>query len=175
MKTMSFLRRPRRSSLTFALVSALLLLACGEGMTAVTEAKQGAKVSAFELKSLDGRKLGPQSFAGKVVVIDFWATWCAPCHVQARILEPLHKEYKTRGVQFLAANVGEEEAAVRKFLEKKPLPYPVLMDPGDVSAGLGVMALPAVIVIDKKGKVTFFQQGLADEATLRRALKQAGA
>jgi len=171
MKTLSRVRRSRPSAL-FALAAALLLLSCG-GAGAGPEAS-GPRSADFRLKTLDGRTLGPKDFRGKVVVVDFWATWCVPCHVQTGILAPIHKEHGGKGLQILAANVGEEAATVRKFLEKKPLPYPVLMDPGEVSAELGVMALPAVMIIDKKGQVSFFQQGLVDDSTLRRAIKQAG-
>jgi cytochrome c biogenesis protein CcmG/thiol:disulfide interchange protein DsbE len=172
MKTFLPVRRFRPSAL-FALVAALLLLACG-GVDARPEA-EGPRSADFRLKALDGRTLGPKDFRGKVVVVDFWATWCIPCHEQARILAPIHKEHGGKGLQILAANVGEEAATIRKFLEKAPLPYPVLMDPGEVSGELGVVALPALMIIDKKGQVTFFEQGLVDGSTLRREIKLAGA
>jgi thiol-disulfide isomerase/thioredoxin len=177
MQTSFRLSRSRRSVL-FAFLAAFLLLACDDGGASAgssTASVGKGKAPHFRLKTLDGRTLGPKDFPGKVVVVDFWATWCAPCHEQTRILEPIYREYKGRGVQFLATNVAEEEATVRKFLQRKPLPYPVLMDPGDVSGDLGVYALPTLIVIDKKGKISFFHQGVVDDATLRQALKQAGA
>ncbi|MFL6292933.1 MAG: TlpA family protein disulfide reductase, partial [Thermoanaerobaculia bacterium] len=78
-------------------------------------------------------------------------------------------------VQFLAANVGEDEPTVRSFLKRKPMPYPVLLDPEDtVSSKLGVVGLPTLLVIDRKGRVTFFHTGVADAATVRKVLQQAG-
>src|SRR5947199_1243825 len=164
----------RRSSiLLFATALALLLFGCKEGSTA--GATVGSKPE-FRLKSLDGRTLGPRDFAGQVVLVDFWATWCGPCQIQARILEALHGDYKGKGVQFLAANVGEDEATVKGFLKKQPFPYPVLLDPEDtVSSDLGVYALPTVMVVDKKGKIAYLQPGVADAPTLRQILKEAGA
>ncbi len=168
------MKRPaaRRSPvLLTAMALSLLLLACGEGATA---ANKPEKVD-FRLKTVDGRTIGPKDFEGQVVVVDFWATWCMPCHVQTRILEPIHRDYKGKGVQFLAANVGEDEPTVRSFLKRKPVPYPVLLDPEDkVSSKLGVVALPTLMSIDKKGKVAFFHTGVADGATVRKILKQAG-
>ncbi len=165
-------RRSRRSSVLMAtLAFSFLLFACRDGNTA---GGPPADLN-FKLKSLDGRTIGPKDFRGRIVVVDFWATWCIPCHRQAEILESLHKEYKGKPVQFLAANVGEDEATVRSFLKRRPIPYPVLLDPEDkVSSRMGVMALPTLIVIDKAGKVSYTNAGITEESTLRKILKQAG-
>ena len=65
---------------------------------------------------------------------------------------------------------------MRKFIKDKPFPYPVLLDPQESVAGsLGIFALPTLLVIDKKGKVFYFESGLADSDTLRKLIKQAGA
>jgi thiol-disulfide isomerase/thioredoxin len=165
--------RSRRSALMAAAAS-LLLLSCG-GATAGGAPAVGSKAD-FQLKTVDGRTLGPKNFKGQVVVVDFWATWCGPCHLQAQILEPIYRDFKGRGVQFLAANVGEEPDTVKGFLKTRPFPYPVLLDPDDsVASTLGVLALPTLMVVDKKGKVAYFQSGIADGDTLRELIKKAGA
>jgi len=179
MPTRLYPRLSARSVLTVAFVSSLLLFGCREGATAGAAKPggppvPGAKV-AFQLQTLDGRPMGPKDFPGQVVVVDFWATWCGPCHVQALILEDVYKDYHGKGVQFLAANVGEETEAVRRFVKQKPFSYPVLIDPRDVAGQLGIEALPTLMVIDKKGKLSFFEAGLTDGDTLRRILHQAGA
>ena len=152
-------------------VSALLLLgsACG-GESA------GPPEGAFELPTLDGRRLGPGDFPGNVVVVDFWATWCAPCHVQAEILETLHRDYGDRGIRFLAVNVGEDEATVRRFVDSRPFPYPVLLDEKEsVSTRLRVAALPSLLVLDRDGQVAYFRPGIVQEKRLREILQDAGA
>ncbi len=177
MTNLSRALRSRRSVLVVASFASFLLLSCQEGATAPAgkALKPGSKVE-FQLDSVDGRKLGPPDFRGQVVVVDFWATWCGPCHLQARILEPVYRDYKGRGVQFLAANVGEELETVKSFLKNKPFPYPVLLDPQDaVASNLGVFALPTLLVVDTKGRVTYFQSGIADGDTLRQMIKKAGA
>ena len=164
--------RTRRSSILMATVAfSLLLLSCRDGISAANPPVNPD----FRLKAVDGRTIGPKDFRGRVVVVDFWATWCVPCHRQAEILESLHREYKGKPIQFLAANVGEDEATVRSFLQNRPMPYPVLLDPEDrVSSQMGVLALPTLIVIDKAGKVSYTNAGVTEESTLRKVLKSAG-
>ncbi len=110
------------------------------------------------------------------MLVDFWATWCAPCHIQARILAPLYDEFHSRGVEFLAVSVGEEEEIVREFVRRSPYPYPVLVDPRDeMTERLGIYVLPTLMIIDTEGRVAYFQPGIANAETLRDVLEGAGA
>ncbi|HXU44998.1 MAG TPA: TlpA disulfide reductase family protein [Thermoanaerobaculia bacterium] len=160
-----------RSTLSLVLLSTLLGFGCQEGFSAGPSKASPAK---FQMKTLGGKAMGPPDFPGQVVLVDFWATWCGPCQIQARILESIHKDFAGRGVQFLAANVGEPAATVEGFLKRKPIPYPVLLDPDDVAGNLGVFALPTLLIVDKKGKVAYFEPGIADADTIRKILKQSG-
>jgi len=165
--------RPRRRSLSAggACLFLLLLTACGgSGPGAGPESKV-----AFRLKTTDGRTLGPRDFPGQVVVVDFWATWCAPCRIQAQILEPVSRDLQGHGVQFLAADMGEPEDTVRSYLQGNPFPYPVLLDvDGKISDDLGISALPTLLVIDKQGGLRYLQAGLADGDTIKRIIREAG-
>lgn len=176
MKTSILLDRAsfRRPIALLTLTLACILLSCADGATA--DNKVGGKAD-FRLKTLDGGKLlGPADFKGQVVVVDFWATWCLPCRVQAQALEPVVRDLKGRGVQFLGASVGEDPGTVREFLKSKPAPYPTLVDPEDqISVRLNIQALPTLMVVDKAGKVAYFKAGLTDGETLRKLIKKAGA
>jgi thiol-disulfide isomerase/thioredoxin len=170
-------RDRRRSSLCWLCPAVAIFLAgwsasaCG-GPTAGTA--HDPKL-AFRLKTTDGRTLGPLDYPGKVVVVDFWATWCAPCRIQAQILEPVSRDLQGHGVQFLAADMGEPEDTVRGFLKENPFPYPVLLDSdGKISDDLGITALPTLLVIDKRGGLRYLQPGLTDGDTVKKIIREAG-
>ena len=171
--------RPTRLSRTAALALALattLFFGCGGGASAGSPGKVGSAVPKLAFRTLDGKPFSFDDHKGQVVLVDFWATWCTPCHLQTRILEPIHRDYTAKGVKFFSVDLGESPEAVKKFLAKHPLPYPTLLDPQDSAAErLEVYALPTVMVLDKKGKIAFLQNSLVDGPTLRRVLQKAGA
>ena len=150
-------------------VVAMLHLSCSRPPEAVAVGERA--VPDFQLASLTGESLGPSSFSGKVVVFDFWATWCLPCHLQADILKQLHAEFADAGVEFVAVSIGEPEETVREFVERRPFPYPVLVDPSDeVSVKLGIYGLPTVMVVDERGEVAYLRTGISPEGVLRELL-----
>jgi thiol-disulfide isomerase/thioredoxin len=173
--------RSFRAGLMFALVP---LAAAGLGAIAAqqllppagSDPAERVPVLRFRLASLDGRQLGPGDFAGKVVVLDLWATWCEPCRIQARLLETLSREYSVDQVQFLAVNVEEPEAVVRDYVAERPFSYPVLLDPDNrVGGELGVIGLPTLVVIDRQGRVVSKDLGIQPLERLRSLLEEAGA
>jgi len=130
----------------------------------------------FRLATLDGERLGPPDFPGEVVVIDFWATWCGPCRLQAKFLEEVHAELDGDGVRFFALDVGEDEQTVRNYVEKTPFPYPVLLDPREtVSRRYGILGLPTLMIVDSRGQITYLETGVVDAKTLRRMIEAAKA
>jgi thiol-disulfide isomerase/thioredoxin len=145
------------------------------GEVGVETIGEGQPAPSFERATLAGGEVALADFAGRPILVDFWATWCGPCHIQTRVLEPLVAEYRDR-VAFLTVSMGEEPETVRKFFGGKLPPYPVLLDPADtLSARFGIHALPTILVIGRDGKVVYFEAGIADDPTLRAALAEAGA
>lgn len=114
----------------------------------------------FRLASLDGGEISPADFRGKVVVVEFWATWCGPCRMQARYLEQLHQKLGD-SIQILAVDAGEDEATVRNYVAKSPFPYPVLMDPTDaLSVRYNIYGLPTIMILDPQGRITYKNVGV---------------
>lgn len=166
------------SRLAPALLVVLLavLAACGPGESEGLTVDASEGTSDFRLATLDGRTLGPPDFAGDIVVVDFWATWCTPCRAQARILEMVHAEWQGRGVQFLAVDIAEDRATVESFVADNPFPYPVLLDTEDeLAARLGLLALPTVMVVDRQGEIVYLEAGLVDRPALEEILRAADA
>ena len=133
-------------------------------------------LTSFQLDTLDGSRLGPPDLRGDVVVVDFWASWCKPCDVQARILEGLHAEYADQGVTFLALNTGEDLETVQKHVDEKPFGCPVLLDPeGEVMGTAELSGLPTLLVLDPVGELSYISVGITGASVVRRAIEEARA
>ncbi len=162
--------------LLFLIAGGLLVwktLQTGAGET--PEQQGGPPAPDFDLPDLDGGRVRLADYSGRVVLVDFWATWCGPCRLQAQILEELYKEVKGPSVEFLAISLGEPDDIVREFVEKSPFPYPVAIDTEEVlGVSLQVYALPTVMVIDTQARITYLRPGLSDAETLRQVLFESG-
>ena len=128
----------------------------------------------FDLATVDGGRVKSTDYEGEVLLLEFWATWCTPCVAQARILEPIHRDFEGRGVEFLAVSLGEDAETVRAYVERTPFPYPVALDPNDELTGeLGIFALPTVLIVGRDGNIVYSQPGLSGGDVLRDVLEQA--
>ncbi len=165
---------PSRTSLLTCALTATLLLACNHGASAGSAGRVGASLPKLGLRTLEGKPFSLEQHKGVVVLIDFWATWCGPCHVQSKILEPIHRDFKDKGVKFFAVDLGESPETVKKFLARNPLPYPALLDPEDSAAErLEVYALPTLLIVDRNGRIAFLESSIVDGPTVRKVLQKA--
>lgn len=162
----------------FLLTGLLVLAACGGSAPGEDSGEADAlgELAEVELASLNGGPVRLDDFEGRIVVVDFWATWCSPCRIQAEILHDLHEEFGDRDVQFLAVSVGEPEDIVRDFAKQNPFPYPVLVDPEEIlGRSLEIYALPTVMIVDPTGAISYLRSGVSNGHALRRALRESGA
>lgn len=135
----------------------------------------GKKASDFSLKDMLGRPRKLSAYRGKVVMLDFWATWCGPCRIEMPTVQKLSREYRLKGLVTFAVNVGETPAKVKPFLAKNGYTMPVLLDSDSAVSGLyQASAIPTLVIIGKTGNVVAYFTGVRDEATVRAALKKAG-
>lgn len=139
----------------------------------------GAVGSAMELPELPAIGLpaiGAEQLAGKVVIYEFWATWCTPCRVQVEILKELLPRATAAGVEIVGVATGEPEDLVAAHLAKEPSPYPNLLDREEkLGTAIQVLALPTVVVVDREGRIVWRNTGLSDRSMIERALESAGA
>jgi thiol-disulfide isomerase/thioredoxin len=129
----------------------------------------------FELKDLEGRTLRPADLAGKIAVVDFWATWCAPCVVEMPDLVEFHESLAGRSdVVFLSFNVTEEADVVAAFAKKRKLPFRIFLADA-VQDAFGVEYYPAKFVLDYrdpgKPRIRFRRDGTATGADLHAKVK----
>jgi len=116
---------------------------------------EGKTAPAFSLPGIDGRQITTQGFAGSVVVLDFWASWCGPCVASLPHLDGIYNDFKNKGVKFFAINLQEDKDTIQKFVADSKLSIPVLMDSdGKVAAQYDSEGgIPFTVVIGKDGKV----------------------
>jgi thiol-disulfide isomerase/thioredoxin len=156
------------------LLALLMVAACDEAPEGEA-ARSAALAPNTELPTAAGASLALTAFPGRLVVVDFWATWCTPCRLQSEILEAMHNELPADGIQFLAVNVGESRELVERFLEERPMDYPVLLDTEErLSAPLAIYALPTVLILDEDARIVYRQPGISSREILERALRKAG-
>ena len=127
------------------------------------------------LKDFDGTELKVSDFRGKVLFLNFWATWCPPCRMEMPHIQTLHEEMGTEGeVVFLGVS-SEEATIINGFLDKNPYSWRMLMaNPEDVAGVYGTTSIPAIFVIDEEGMIRAHLVGAQTEAQMRSALAKAG-
>ncbi len=132
--------------------------------------------SACELKTLDGKPtVDLKELRGKVVYVDFWASWCPPCVKSFPFLNQLEHEMKEQGLHVIGVNLDEKAKDAEEFLAKHPAHFSIVADPSKACAKvLEVMAMPTSYIIDKKGNIRHVHQGFRPGETeeLRALLTQ---
>jgi thiol-disulfide isomerase/thioredoxin len=135
----------------------------------------GRTAADFTLPDLGGRRHSLSRQRGKVVMLDFWASWCGPCRVQMPMVEKLHHELKDKGLVVYAINQGESAEIARRYLARHRYSTTTLLDPStEVGRNYQVAGIPTLVIIDRQGKIAAHYVGVRSEAVLRDALKRAG-
>lgn len=129
----------------------------------------------FTAVTTAGEKFNNANVKGKVVLLEFWTTWCQFCVAEAGYVDRLNKEYRDKGLLVLAIDVGESKKVVKKYLEQHPRSCRiVLMEDTNLAAMYEATVYPIYVVIDKDGKISGEQRGAADEDALRSLVSDAG-
>ena len=114
----------------------------------------------FTLESLTGEKITLSDFAGHVVVLNFWATWCPPCRAEIPDFQAAWDKYKDNGVVFLGVSIDQNKSDVESYIKDSGVTYTILLDLTNQVAGLyGISAIPTTFILDVDGSVLFSQVG----------------
>jgi len=134
----------------------------------------GKRAPEISVTGVDGSGTKLSALRGKVVLIDFWATWCPPCRKGLPETQALYKKYGKKGLAVLTIT-DEPKDTVKPFLKTNELTFPAYLDKSSATnQAYGIQAIPTVAIIDKNGKLSALFVGLQDKSTIIAALKKAG-
>jgi len=154
-----------------ALSAALFIAAAG--LLAASNTKEAAPH--FTATTTSGEKFSNDSIKGKVVLLEFWTTWCGYCANEAAFVDKIGHELAPKGLILLAIDVGESKKTVKKYLEQHPRDCKiVLMEDTNLAAMYQATVYPIYVVIDRDGLIVGTQRGAGGEGALRRLIGRAG-
>jgi thiol-disulfide isomerase/thioredoxin len=113
---------------------------------------------------------------GKVLLVDFWASWCSPCKKSFPALESLHQRYKAQGLVVIGVSVDEDAAAMARFLAQRQVSFPAVRDQGQKFVkAVGISAMPTSLIVDRSGTIRYINAGFngsASETAIRQQIEQ---
>lgn len=128
----------------------------------ICQEKEGSPAPDFEGKTIRGKDLKLSDYHGKVILIDFWASWCPPCREEMPLLIKFYKAHKDSDFEMIAVNIDNDKDNMQHFLDKLfPEPeFPIVVDDNQKIPPLfNIQAMPTTIFVDKKGKIRFWHNG----------------
>lgn len=138
----------------------------------VSPLEKRIRTANFSLKTLNNENWNFQDRRGKVLVVNYWATWCAPCRFETPSLVGIFNEYKARGVELVGVSVDENPSDIPPFIEEYKISYPILLPGNDPNVGAEGLALPTTFLYDKNGRLAKKYTGIVLESTLRSDIEK---
>lgn len=140
-----------------ALLALALMVSCATARPKPTSVPESLDLS---LPAVDGRTVTMADFAGKVVLVDIWATWCVPCKDSFPFYADLVRRYGADGFVVVAVSVDTEDADVSEFMADNDMPFIVVRDPkGSLPERLGLQTMPSAVLVGRDGKVAYVHAG----------------
>jgi peroxiredoxin len=152
----------RRKTIGVLLILVVLVAGCsGPGSAVPQGITVGNRARDFRVDSLDGKKVSLGDYRGSVVLLNFWATWCAPCRAEIPDLEAAYQAHKDNDFVVLGINVQESPQDVGPFVSALNMTYPILMDPeGKVWQQYRGLGLPMSLLVDEEGVIQVRHMGI---------------
>jgi len=153
----------------------LLLAALLLSSVAFAGDETGQPAPRFRAKTTAGEQFNNESVKGKVVLFEFWTTWCKYCEEEAALVDDIAKEFKNKDLIVLAVDVLEPDQKVKKYLAEHPRTVPIVLTKDtNLAAMYNAQVYPIYVVIDRDGNIAGEQRGAAGDRGLRRMLRRAG-
>jgi peroxiredoxin len=147
-------------------------LPCPSAEPAVAPASQRAAAPDFTLTDSNGKAIRLADYRGKVVLLDFWATWCTGCKVEIPWYMEFQKKYQRRGLSSIGVAMDEEGwDKVTPYLRQKPITYPIVVGDADLAKTYNVTSLPVTLLIDRHGRVADAHSGMVVKAEWEREIR----
>jgi len=135
-------------------------------------AQQHSIAPDFSLPQLNGQFLQLSAYRGKVVLLDFWATWCTPCREEIPHLVELQNKYRDRGLEIIGVSMDDSPDPVREFYQRFQMNYPVVMGNADIGERYGgVLGLPIAFIIDRDGRIYAKHIGATEASVLEQDVR----
>ena len=152
------MNRPKAITAQVLLAALVLLLRGSLSLATEPGVRVGDSFPDLSSFPLEGER--PASLRGKIVIVDFWASWCAPCKETFPLLEQLHHRFGKKGLIILGVNEDKSRAAMTEFLQEHPVSFAVVRDARKkLAASVSVPGLPASYILDRDGKVLSIESG----------------
>ena len=160
------------TALSLLLLTTMPVAAAGDADRICDGQRKAANLD-FTIKDIDGRNVALNAYSGKVILLDFWATWCPPCRKEIPGFIELYDKYKPLGFVVLGVSVDDSSSDVKKFVKKFRMNYPVLMgnDREDLQQAFGPVAFPTAFIIARDGTICSQHSGLAPLDQFEREIK----
>lgn len=132
----------------------------------ITSLPEGKTATDFTLKNLNGKEVSLSDYRGRLVFLNFWATWCPPCRMEMPSMEKLYQRFKDDDFVMLAVDLRESQKIVKKFVDDYELNFTILLDSdGRIGDTYGVRAIPTTYLIDRQGRLIGKAVGARDWAS----------
>ena len=156
------------------LVLTAVLIAASASLSAeIAKPAERKPANDFSLPGRDGKPLKLSSLKGKVVLLDFWATWCTGCKVEIPWFIEFDKAYRAQGLAAVGVSMDDEGwKTIEPYLKAHPISYPVVAGNVDAAGPYGISALPVTVLIDRAGRVAARHVGVVDKKQFEAELKQ---
>ncbi|HSA95640.1 MAG TPA: TlpA disulfide reductase family protein [Acidobacteriota bacterium] len=157
-----------------AIAAALIFAAAAVACTPAQQASESTPAPEFTITDLQGKTLSLADYKGKVLVLNFWATWCPPCRREIPDFIEAYREFRDQGLEIIGVSVDETTAeALLDWTKRTGINYPIALATPEIERAYGpIQSIPTTFIIDRAGRIRYRQAELMDKATLLRLFRQ---